>query len=45
MSDSFTRRRKRQAMKDNAMTFSDRVREAVRTGKPVKEVTFAEEGK
>lgn len=42
MSDSMIRRRKRRAMKDNGMTFSQRVREAVRTQKPVREVTFVE---
>ncbi len=42
---SWERKAKRRAMKANGMTFTDRLREACRTGKPVVSVTFRNDKK
>ena len=40
MKGSFWRQAKRRAMKAKGMTYTERVREAIRTGKPIQQVAF-----
>jgi len=45
MKGSFIQQIKRRAMKEAGLTATERLREAVRTGKPMSDVAFKMEGK